>query len=145
MKYLFLFLVFYPLSASAELPSFVPLGGIYYDNLNDLSAKVGLAYQYERIMKNETLDGEEVEVWQHTNFIYGDIELSENHHLLTVGWGQFRFGSNYRLGLSVGETKDNTIYGLNGTLSLLFFSFKAGVIKPRDDNAEFMIGAGIGF
>jgi len=145
MKYLLLVLISFPVLVFAEMQSIVPLGGVYYDNLNDLTFKVGAAYQYERVTKKEEIDGEDIEVWQHNNFVYSDAEVGDDYHLFTVGWGRFHFGSNTRFGLSYGEANDRTIYGLNGTLSLLFISFKAGIFKPQNESAEFMLGAGIGF
>ena len=145
VKHLLFTLILLPISALAEMLPVVPLGGVYYDNLNDLTLKVGIAYQYERITKTEELDGEITEVWQHNNFVYTDAEVNEDYRLITIGWGQFHFGSNNRLGLSYGESEDKKVYGLSGSISLLFLSFKAGILKRENENTKFMLGAGIGF
>ena len=72
VKHLLFTLILLPISALAEMLPVVPLGGVYYDNLNDLTLKVGMAYQYERVTKTEELDGEIVEAWQHNNFAFVD-------------------------------------------------------------------------
>ena len=145
MKHLLPLLFLFSCFAKAEPNNFIPLGGAYIDNINDLTVKLGMAYQYEHIFENVDINGEKKEQWSYSKLVFSDIEAGKDSYLFTIGTGAFMYAGNLRLGLSHGRSNGKKLNGLTGTLSALFLSFKAGLYKVESGNSKFMMGMGFGF
>jgi len=145
VKYFVLLALLLPSLVRAETSSFSPLGGAYYDNVNNLTIKLGLAYQYETVFETLESNGEEYDQWTHSKFLFTDIEASTDSHLLSVGAGAHIYGGNFRAGLSHGTSDHNKQFGVTGTFSGMFLSFKAGFYKFEPGSNKFMLGIGFGY
>ncbi len=139
--------LFYNYCASAtDQKDWMMLGGIYYDNVFNVNAKFGVAH-YLAKTDNSTLVTQqgEIEKFIYPSFIYADYTYSKNSNSIGLGWGKINYATNYRIGVAYVKQKDNELVGIEGVLSLLFYSFKAGVFNSKSNRTSFMIGVGFGW
>ena len=143
-KILLLPLLFISQPAFSE--KLIPIGGLYYDNINDANIKIGGAYLLDRVEKEVDIKGENISHFQYSNYIFTDYTKSSETNAFSLGWGRHYGEGSYRIGISQISEDDIRYSGIEGTFTAFFFSFKAGIYQNNDTNdAEFLIGAGLGW
>lgn len=144
MKNLILFCLLYSAIGRCDDPPLMPLGGVYLDNLNHLNVKLGVAL-YERVYVSESADVNSSPRFSHLNFIYSDLEYGEEGGKVSIGVGQSPYGGVYRVGFSYGHLNKKNMFGVEGVLSMLLLSLKAGAYQTEDSEMKYMIGVGAGW
>ncbi|GLQ32929.1 hypothetical protein [Litoribrevibacter albus] len=122
----------------------MPVGGVYYDNLNHLNGKIGLAL-YQRHTKQIVADSKNPEVFSHLSYLYSDLELGQEGHKVSLGLGYMPYGGNLRAGISYAELGNESQVGIETILSALFISAKVGIYQDSQHDYKYLIGLGIGF
>lgn len=147
MKLFVIILIFYSSNTiAAEKEKWMMLGGIYYDNISDLNIKIGVAHYLAKETKiNQASDGESVKKYNFPSFIYTDFTFNSNSNSIGLGWGKLNYATNYRIGVNYIEQKEDTLIGIEGVLTLLFYSFKLGVFNSEIDKTKIMMGIGFGW
>lgn len=136
-------LIILPLSVYAS--NFSPIGGVYYDNINNLNANIGIAYNINEVRINKEIGGNEYSQFKHSNFLYSDISKGNNSESIGLGWGRVYYASNIRIGANYIQKKEDDYIGLEGTMTVLMYSLKLGVYNGNNDNIKFKIALGFGW
>ena len=116
-------------------------GGVYYDNLNKLNARVGYSfYLDDEPYKNNTLQ---------TSVFSSELELGLEGYKVTLSHGHASYaagmGGTLRYGLSYANIDNDNLAGAETIVSVLGISLKLGVYRNLDqDNNEVMLGIGFG-
>ncbi len=148
MKIIVLFIIIlYSCSAkSYDKENWMMLGGIYYDNIFNLNIKLGVAHYFTReAKKNQVTNGDNIKKYNYPSFIYTDYTFSENSDSIGLGWGKLNYATNYRLGVNYTKQKNDTLLGIEGVITLLFYSIKVGIYDSDSDKTKLILGVGLGW
>ena len=118
------------------------IGGVYYDNLNHVNARLGYSYYLKKPQKDFALLDSPV--------LFGEIEAGEKGQKITLGYGYANYvagmGGSYRVGLSAAELNNETFLGIESVASIFVVGFKLGAYRNIDTGEnELLLGIGLGF